>query len=707
MGNTVLMFNTERNPQGWFPLKVGAGGWVTGLSVSDDGKTAINRTDTYGAYIKDFTDSSSIWRQTVRSDTMPSDFVSRYGDWINDGAYEAVVAPSDYTRLYLAYQKKVYKSTDRSVSWIATGFSYTGSMDANDSYRYWGEKAAVDPANVDIVYVGTVTDGLYVTSNGGTSWALVTDVAVPTGSAGITGIVFDRSGGTSGGKTSVIYAASYGRGVYKTTNGGTSWSLLSSSPTAVSHADVGSDGVYYAATMSGAVWKYTGGSWTNITPDAGQTWHTVVADPFNSARIIVGRDSGHLAVSTNRGTSWGSGIIWTVSRSATDIPWLAWTTETYMSSGAMRFDPIISNKLWFTEGIGVWYCTAPDNASTTAWVSSSRGVEQIVARDVKAPPYGNPVVVGMDRSFFYVNSNTYPSTHGTEATPSASLIHGWSIDYAADDPKDLVLLAKYAAEASGYSEDGGVTWTNFTTPDGSTSGCITAPTLDNIILVVGNGWAHRSTNRGTSWTALTLPGVTNDSTERQNLHNGYSCKKQILAVDRVNIGTIYLYFYGHGLFRSTDYGANWTLVYNQSFDAANSFWHPKLRSVPGQAGHLFFATGQAGGSGATNPADVYLYRSTDGGEHWSAVSGIKEPYDVAVGKVAPGQSYPAIYVPGWYNGVWGIWRSIDNATTWTNLGSYPLNSLDEINTIAANQDVYGRIYVGFQGSGWAYGNFSS
>jgi hypothetical protein len=80
-----------------------------------------------------------------------------------------------------------------------------------------------------------------------------------------------------------------------------------------------------------------------------------------------------------------------------------------------------------------------------------------------------------------------------------------------------------------------------------------------------------------------------------------------------------------------------------------------------------------------------------------------EPYDVAIGKAAPGATYPSIYVVGWYRNAYGIWRSTDDAETWTNIGPFPFGSLDEIVVIAASEDVFGEVYVAFQGSGWGVG----
>ena len=42
----------------------------------------------------------------------------------------------------------------------------------------YGQKMAIDPNNPNIVYVGTPLNGLFVTTNGGTTWQSVSGVPV-------------------------------------------------------------------------------------------------------------------------------------------------------------------------------------------------------------------------------------------------------------------------------------------------------------------------------------------------------------------------------------------------------------------------------------------------------------------------------------------------------------------------------------------------
>ena len=80
---------------------------------------------------------------------------------------------------------------------------------------------------------------------------------------------------------------------------------------------------------------------------------------------------------------------------------------------------------------------------------------------------------------------------------------------------------------------------------------------------------------------------------------------------------------------------------------------------------------------------------------------MQDVYCFGYGAAAPGQSYPAIYIVGYVNSVYGIWQSNDNAQSWTQIGTNPNNSIDSIKTISGDPNVYGQVYVGFSGSGYA------
>jgi hypothetical protein len=85
------------------------------------------------------------------------------------------------------------------------------------------------------------------------------------------------------------------------------------------------------------------------------------------------------------------------------------------------------------------------------------------------------------------------------------------------------------------------------------------------------------------------------------------------------------------------------------------------------------------------------------------VPNVLECYACGFGKASTSTGYPAIYIAGYLSGKWGIYRSDDNAATWVSLGANPLGNADTIKTISGDMQTYGKVYVGFGGSGSVYG----
>ena len=86
---------------------------------------------------------------------------------------------------------------------------------------------------------------------------------------------------------------------------------------------------------------------------------------------------------------------------------------------------------------------------------------------------------------------------------------------------------------------------------------------------------------------------------------------------------------------------------------------------------------------------------------------VQAVHDIAFGKAAPGHDYPAVYVTARIDGRYGVWRSIDDAVNWVRIGEFPVGALDEVVAMDADKDVFGRVYLGFKGSGWRFGQPSA
>jgi len=107
-------------------------------------------------------------------------------------------------------------------------------------------------------------------------------------------------------------------------------------------------------------------------------------------------------------------------------------------------------------------------------------------------------------------------------------------------------------------------------------------------------------------------------------------------------------------------------------------------------------------SAASHPAAEGFFQSTNGGATWTAVPNVLEVSTFGFGAPATPGGYPSIYIVGYVNNVYGIWQSNDDAHSWVQIGTYPTGSLDAIKTISGDPNIYGQVYIGFGGQGYAY-----
>src|SRR5205823_1102440 len=98
----------------------------------------------------------------------------------------------------------------------------------NSGGRATGERLAVDPNLGNIVFLGSNNKGLYKSSDSGAS---VTQVSTfPLLTSDIDFVTIDPTSGSPGSASQTIYAGvdstAAGTNIYRSTNGGTSWSAL-------------------------------------------------------------------------------------------------------------------------------------------------------------------------------------------------------------------------------------------------------------------------------------------------------------------------------------------------------------------------------------------------------------------------------------------------------------------------------------------------
>lgn len=695
------------SPRTFYPLKLGGGGFITGYDMHTDG-TFVCRTDVYGAYI--WNASTLKWEQLVTDARMPDSDV--HVDFYA-GVFEIAIAPSNSSVIYMAYLGYVYKSTNKGQNFVRTGFTKIADMAPNGVSQRLRSKIAIDPLDANVVYFGTTSDGLFRTLDGGTSWSVLTDVPVGT-SPGVLGIIINPYEPTVSGRSGTIWASSHGNGFYRSTDGGETWAtVVNGPPSSVQSTAVGTDGKIYATGVAGSTLYIFGTSWSNKAI----THARVFCDPFDAARVLVCETSGDISQSANYGVTFGSkigGVNVTRNAAGTgDIPWFNFTSEVFMSTSRMGFHPTIQNKLIFAEGIGVWTAILAPGATSVAWVSQSAGIEELVASDIRATPNGDLILACWDRPIWKItNPNTYQSSHYIPpASTKAAINHCMSLDYATSDPDFMVALLgmqDFDENHTAKSTDGGDIWTQLAALPTESSqygcGCVAVSTPLNFIIVPTNNQTPQYTlDGGASWNDISLPGKASWS----NNHSAYYLRRFIVCADRVTLNKFYYYYPDGSVFVTVDGGVNWTQQIAATGLAASAF-NTSLKAVFGKAGHLWFTPGQAGNlSDYLTPTGLFR-RSVDDGTAWSTIADVTEVYCFCFGKAAPGAAYPTLYIIGWVNGGYGLYMSTDVTDTpsdpvsWTKIGTWPLGSLDRPMCMDGDKNVFGKVYLGFNGYGFAY-----
>jgi hypothetical protein len=707
------------NPTVWKPLKTGAGGFIIGLSYHPAGRVRFATTDTYGLYRW----SNNAWVQSFTSQSMPATDVR--GE--NGGGVQAVAsAPTDENRAYMAARGRVFRSDNQGATWARTAIPVQ-KFNANDDWRQVNQKLMVDPANANIVMFGTPENGLWRTINGGANW---TQLTLPKGlpvkadgtGPGISAILFDPSS-TVAGVTQTIYAGSNKNGIYKSINAGTTWTRISSvagSGLQFNGASL-SAGVLYVATNQGA-WRFKGGVYERMNVNAAY-FDSVISDPRKPNQVLAINADNGLYRSLDGGQNWTLTTRAIAPAVMNDVPWIPNSDagQGYFSSAQLIFDPQNVNRLWLAQGAGVWF-TDTNATNTITWQIQSRGIEQLVSNDVVAPPGGPVITASWDFGIFaHDNLDVYATTK----LPTNRFNSAWDLDYATIDPKFLVAVVSdhrfvgcyYWCQIdgkslqSGYSTNGGRTWTvfpKFPAPAyGDLEGikplaanwgfgniAVNSGDTQNIVWQPSrNRAAYFTKNRGQTWTQVVLPGTPVDE---PGSHYEFYLNRKILTADRVTPGVFYLYHSAKGLYKTVNGGTTWALVSSGEITEYSVF-NAKLGAVPGKAGHLFFTPGPT--DGVENP----FRRSIDGGANWTTIPNVTRVLSYGFGKPLVAGGYPTIYVGGKVSGQYGIWRSTDNAATWKRISDYPTGIMDGIQTIEGDPTVFGKVYVGFGGTGFVYG----
>ena len=131
----------------------------------------------------------------------------------------------------------------------------------------------IHPQNPDIIYAGAATGGVWKSTDGGGSWTPLTDLLPLLAVGALVMDPFDPS--TLYAATGEVYGGFPGQGVFKTTDAGATWNLLAATGTVRAGSSfVNTTRLTMSPRNRGRIYASTyTGIWTS--PDGGATWQQI------------------------------------------------------------------------------------------------------------------------------------------------------------------------------------------------------------------------------------------------------------------------------------------------------------------------------------------------------------------------------------------------------------------------------------------------
>jgi uncharacterized protein (TIGR03437 family) len=268
----------------------------------------------------------------------------------SDLVYSITVDPTNPQTLYLGMSQGLYKSTDGGNHWT-TLLQGPPPQAPHPGILLSPESVAVDPSHPQTVYFSSIDNGIYKSTDGGTTWS-------PAG-AGAGGIAFMIA--IDPANTTTLYAAT-GNGLYKSTDGAATWNAtpLVAAPNAIFSVrsvvlDPSTPSTVYAGTSSGVMKSLDAGvTWTALTNGFSQSLDitTLIIDPVNPKTLYATTTINFAPYrTTDGGAHWTQGQ-WS---SAGIFEYVVW----------LMVDPLVHTTIWAVTEFGLK--VSRDSGST--WVA--------------------------------------------------------------------------------------------------------------------------------------------------------------------------------------------------------------------------------------------------------------------------------------------------------------------------------------------------
>ena len=589
----------------------------------------------------------------------------------------------------------VLVSQDYGASWATTPLPGV-HLGGNEDGRNAGERLAYDPNLPGSLWLGTSQDGLWVSADGGRSFARSAAFAP----SSVTFVLFDASSGSPGAASPVVHVGTSGGGgggangssIWTTRDGGRTFAQAGGAQPAgltAMRAALDAAGTLFATfgdalgpngMSRGAVARLArgaGAEWEEVTPPAagGGGFCGVAADPTAPGVVVVTTMDwwapDEIYRTTDGGKTWAA--LGARALTTSSAAWVYWHRPSPSWTGWMSdiaIDPFNRSIATHTTGQGIWRTenlAAADQDAPTSWAFFNVGLEETVPLDLVAPPTG-PVVLlsALGDIDGFPHEDLSASPPGGMFNPARGTSQG--IDVAWGNISVVVRTSSTGSPPASISRDGGFNFEDLASapPGGGRAGPIAIAA--DASAIVWSGSVTR--DAGATWAACSgLPPHTS------------------VVADRVRPAAFYAVVGGDALYASVD-GAR---TFSRGAPAPQGAG--TLRASPFVAGTVWV------------PASGGLFRSVDGGATLQQVGAgvVTAAVSVALGAPMQPGGPAAVYVYGDAGGVRGaFFRSVDAGASWARINDAQ-TQFGYVMFLQADPRVFGRVYLGTNGRGIPYG----
>ncbi len=570
-----------------------------------------------------------------------------------------------------------------STTWTAIGPMGPISGSAGGQFLKSGRICfvSVSPTNSNVLFIGAPAGGLWKSTNGGTNWTTVTDNFPVTG---FSDLVFDPT------NTNILYAATgdgdagdtYCNGVYKSTDGGTTWNITGltfpvTSGVRIRHMAINpSNPQIVIAVASNGVWRTTNGgtNWTQYLSGTG----------LYDIEFMPGNPNTVYCTGTTFRLSTDGGITW--AQISNGIP------TTGSNRMAIAVSPNNANYVWVVAGnssnsglLGIYKSTNSGVSFTQMTTTLNLLGYNAAGNDTGgqswydlciacSPLNVNEVVVG--------GVNVWRTTDGAVSWSLYGHWTGSGAPFTHADQHDL----EYEAGGTLFNSNDGTVYRRTATAWQEISGTINISQIYKIGLskLTANLWITGHQDNGTStWNGTTYTARLGG--------DGMDC-----FIDWSNNNNMYAEYYNGTFQKSTNGGlswagcttgmsgtAPWVTPWKQDPTVATTLWagRQNIFKSTNSAGNWTMTTAlPAAGSvvefaiAPSNNQVIYvvksnnIFRTQDGGTTWATVTGT-----IPVGSaglqnlcISPTNTSVVFVVAGNYSTGNKVWKSTNGGATWTN-----------------------------------------